>query len=452
MQGNELLMKILLLFNKKEREENIALLIKDAVIAKDSTSEVEIIYWDEQSNNIADIVEYCPDVVVTFPLTIPDLIEEISVIKTICNSVICTFTTEGFAAPKDIECTVGYYNYSPDMVDYYLFFGSKYANIYCDCLRKKGIIKATDCAVVVGYPMWEWKKLFALAKYETINEELLREKQKYSRVVLILSGFAEANKNAKQIKVCNDSYDANAADQEEQIQKVLKNVRCIQDYRNNYYCLIKKLAQRMPNVKFVLKLHPVEIECYLNGEGYDFSEFDKYKNIEIIKKNIPTCFYLRHSDLLLHYGSTVSVEAYLMNVPSVCVEGMYGYVFESDVNVKACEIDRIQGIVEKGLSVCPNEEKNQFCYDFFNYSKEQKYNPSECIADFILTTGLNNNKKRKFCYVDNGYYKKLQNSYLLMACKQFAQIHYEEGCKLMKRSWDIGKIRVMLNKMGKTVL
>lgn len=441
-------MKILLLFNKKEREENIAILIKNAIHSQSPESRIVDVYWDEPENDITEIVRFSPDVVVTFPLTIPDLIEEISVIKALCKSIVCTLTTEGFATPQGIEQAVGYYSYPSYLVDYYLFFGSKYAKIYCECLKGKKILERDDKAIVVGYPMWEWDKLAALEKYTSVDEQLKQSQQNYKKTVLVLSGFAEANKNIKQIKVCNDSYDANATNKEEQIQHVLKHVKDNQIYREKYYNLLVELAKRMPDVKFILKLHPVEVECYINKNGYDFSEMEAYKNIEIIKDNIPVCFYLKYSDVLIHYGSTVSVEAYLLNVSSICIEGLYGDVFKSDLSIKDFDIEKVEEFINASSGISIGIERDKFCYDYFNYVRDCEYHPSERIAQFLLELNLEMKEtQEKAFYIDNGYYNKLQKAYFLMSIKQFAEMHMEKGRSLLQRSFEIRKIRSKLNNL-----
>lgn len=443
-------MNILLLFNKRSREENIALLIKNAVHSQNSSAQITDIYWDEPANNIVEIVKYSPDVVLTFPLTIPDLIEELSVIKSLCKSIICTLTTEGFATPQGIEQAVGYYSYPSDLVDYYLFFGSKYAKIYCECLKRKGLLKNENRAIVVGYPMWEWDKLAALQKYENVEETIKLSCQNYKKTVLILSGFAEANKSIEQVKICNDSYDANAANKDEQIRKALEFVKANQVYREKYYNLIEELAIRMPDVKFILKLHPVEVECYINKNGYDFSHLEEYKNIEIVKDNIPVFFYLKHSDVLIHYGSTASVEAYLMDVPSICLDGLYGDIFKSDVSIKNFELEIVNEFINSNPVASAEVSREGFCYDYFDYVRNCVYNPSERIADFIL--GIESKGKQAhefFTYIDNGFYKKIQRAYFLMSIKQFAEIHFEKGRLLLRYAFGIKSIRRKLNNLKK---
>lgn len=423
-------MKYLFLHNMRSREENISILIRNELCDIDKNAQVYVTFWDEPGNNIYDIVSFNPDVLFTFPFTIPDLIEEVSAIKRMCQCKVCIYTTEGYMSPQRIlDTAIGYYNYPPNLIDKYIFFGEDYKEIYLKENKLLGRVSDSSTASVAGYPMYEFDKLLSMDKYHDIYDSFIKYKEKYSRTILVLSGFAEADKTKKDIIICNDSYNA-SSDSDEGINDVLNLVNETKEYRQQYYDMLTDVAQRMPDTLFILKLHPVEIGHYVSGTGFDFSYFNKYTNIHIIFENIPLCVYLSRSDALIHYGSTACVEAYILHKPSIFIPGLIDDIFPSDYSVQPLDSVSMCNILNNPMHVIDSPNRDEFCLKYFNYNRYVEYHPSKTIAEELFNLSTINADLYD-TYVKHGYYDKLYNAYYLMALKQYVLLNFKLANKYM---------------------
>ena len=429
-------MKYLLLHNSRNREELISRMIVSQLYTVDKSADVYVTYWAEQTNNIKDIIDFSPDVLLTFPFTISDLIEEISAIKMVCRCKVCTYTTEGYASENDIKkYFMGFYDYPRDLIDLYLFFGPQYEKVYIEA--QKDICRFGDSAYSrsVGYPLYELDRMVSYRKeYQSINkiEELSK---KYKKVITVLSGFQGADKTIDQIKRSNDAYNSFSENREAEIKKVWEAYRHIAEYRDVYYKNIVTLAQNNKNCLFIVKLHPIEIASVCSKTNAMYSKLDMIENIIVLRELLPLAFLLEISFCMIHYGSTASAEAYIHGVPSIYFRGYICEVMESDYRFELENVKEVDELLKTHIEVNKTAGKDAFVFGYFNYRDGVKYEPSKMIAEELYKIAKEE-KKEYHSYVDYGHYKRLYRAYLLMAIKRYVLLKWNDAHRniMMRRT------------------
>jgi len=422
-------MRYLLLHNARFREEYISDFIIEEINRLDSKAEIYRTFWAEEENNIGDIVHFNPDVILTFPFTISDLIEEISAIKCICGCKVCTFTTEGYVELSEIhDSYIGFYDYPSDLIDHYMFFGPAYEEEFMKWQVECGRATLTTPHESVGYPMYEFDKLTSHAYLQNSVGSIFDGQGTYKKTILVLSGFNEANKDYNDVIRSNDAYDANAYDAEAQIEGRLRLIEETRTYREAYYNMLLELADKNRECLFIIKLHPMEIDSYDRNVGYDFNEFERLENVKLIKRNIPLGALLPRTDCMIHYGSTACAEAYILGVKTIFINGFLFDGIGSYASFDASDTEGLSNCINSDYVVASNPDNDAFCYDFFNYKKGNEYHPSELIANILLSEACRRQDGYN-SYVDYGYYRRLYAAYGLMLIKRIALLKWKEAVR-----------------------
>lgn len=420
-------MRYLLLHNSRNREELISRMIVSQLYSIDKSADIYVTYWAEQTNNIKDIIDFSPDVLLTFPFTISDLIEEISAIKKVCRCKVCTYTTEGYASENDIrDYYMGFYDYPRDLIDLYLFFGPQYEKVYIEAQKNKHRFGDNAQSRSVGYPLYELDRMVSFRnEYPSINK-ICDLSKNYEKVVTVLSGFQGADKTIEQIRRSNDAYNSFSENKEDEIQKAWDFYRRIAEYRDLYYKNIVTLAQNNKDCLFVIKLHPIEIASVCSKTKALYSELERVENIIVLRELVPLAFLLEISFCMIHYGSTASVEAYIHGVPSVYFRGYICEVLESDYRFEMCNVEEVDKLLKSHVEAHRTVKKDEFVFGFFNYKDGMKYQPSKLIAEELHGMAIKE-KVEYDDYVDYGYYKRLYRAYLLMAAKRYVLLKWNDA-------------------------
>lgn len=383
--------KILLLMNCVEREQYIAEMIRDELL-KMGHVECKILYWNLGVNE-REIRRFDPDVVMTFPLTMRPLIRVIARIKLLCKSTVVSFVTEGFVDPKsygDGERIIGYYDFPKELVDYWGVWGPAYGNILWTELKKRERIAKKDQIVVFGYPLWEYAHLYKIKQVNEIEKEVLGLVDKSSKTVLVVSGFSEANKSKEDIYRSIDAYnqEADKATIEKQIQKRLIYVENDRNCREKYYSMVRALAEENPWITFIIKLHPKEVEGLKHNIGYKYDTLTRYNNIKVLTGDNTLGMYIRKVDCVIHYGSTVSWEAYANGIPTVRInlinkELEHAYDAYAPGHMVSNEKEIVDYFRNFSWEFEQKEEYDRFLKDVFNFDRDKQYAPSLELAEFL---------------------------------------------------------------------
>ncbi len=384
--------RILLLMNCKEREQFVAEMIKDELM-KIEFVECRIIYWNMGICE-KDIYIFNPNVVMTFPLTILPLVNLIARIKVVCKSTIVTFVTEGYINLDGIneDSIAGYYNFPPELIDFWGVWGEEYGNYLWDIQYKRGRIKKKDKIKIFGYPMWEFEHLQKVKGLNQIEHRILELIENSKKTVLVLSGFPEANKDEIDIINSIDAYNqmAENIEKKQQIKELMQRVERVKRYREKYYSLIIYIAEKFPDITFLIKLHPKEIEGLRDNKGYNYDVLKRYSNVEVLVDENLIEMYIKKVDAVMHYGSTAAWEAYICEIPTIRINcdddmlrafyGAYGAGVCFDLSEKEKLLKYIANIPEK---ITRSEKYDKYLKEWFNYDRTKPYLPSSAIASFL---------------------------------------------------------------------
>ncbi|MDE6947888.1 MAG: hypothetical protein K2P14_11945 [Anaeroplasmataceae bacterium] len=283
----------------------------------------------------------------------------------------------------------GYYEFPPELVDYWCVWGEAYKELLWRILGGKGRIKYKEKIKVFGYPMWEHKHLQQIKEKNSTEKEVLELIDNYSNTILILSGFAEANKEKDDVLNSIDAYDETAEEvkKEHQIKSLLARIKKIRDYRDKYYAIAKALIEEYPDKLFLVKLHPKEIEGKEVGKKYDFSSWTKFKNVKLLMEQNSLGIYINRVNAVIHYGSTAAWEAYICKVPIIRINvdddelnGIYGTYGPGEGFIDREEVLKyIRNIPEANVV----NEYDEYLLKWFNYDKMKPYTPSKDLAQFL---------------------------------------------------------------------
>lgn len=383
--------KVLLIMNCYEREYLIAKMIKDELM-KMKFVECRVMYWNRGILE-NDIYKFMPNVVMVFPPTILPLINLMARIKVICKSQIVSFVTEGYVNEDAIDegGWGGYYGFPSELIDYWCVWGEAYKEQLWKALGRKNRIKDEERIKVFGYPMWEQSHLRQIKEKSSLEREILEKIDIFPKTILILSGFAEANKDREEVLKSIDAYDetADEAEKERQIEKLLGIVKKTREYRDEYYALAVAMIEKYPDYLFLIKLHPKEMEGNQVHKKYDFSGFSKYKNVKVLMEENSLGEYINKVDVVINYGSTAAWEAYICQVPVIRINiddeelsGSYG-TYGPGESFRFNEREDILKYIGNIPKIKYKKEYDEYLLKWFNYDREKPYAPSRDLAQFL---------------------------------------------------------------------
>lgn len=374
--------------NCYEREQFIAELIKDEILKIDGV-ECNILYWNRGISD-KEIYRFAPNVLMTFPLTLLPLIKLVARIKLVCNPTVVSFVTEGYINFDCEKFIFGHYMFPSSLVDFWGVWGEKYGEYLWNDMSKKGMIKCRENIKVFGYPLWEHKHLQKIKIANSCEKEILQLIEKSKKVILVLSGFAEANKDRNDMINSIDAYDVTSKDKDSQIDLLLQREEKIREYREKYYSLVMEMIEENPDITFLLKLHPKEIECIKSGKGYDYTGFGKWNNVKVVSENNSIGMYIDKVNAVVHYGSTVAWEAYIYGIPTIKIIlndetlKFYSTAFTPGESFD-CEEKReiLNWIKESDEKIIHKREFDKYIKEYFNYDRTREYYPSRDLAQFL---------------------------------------------------------------------
>lgn len=389
--------RIFFLYNNYEREHsNIDLICK-----KLETKNVVTFRGGITDKNIVNqLFRIRPHIIFTFPITTQIQVELYTMAKLFFHSEIITFTTEGLIDYHDEEVVkvwAGFYRYSPTLVDYHVYWGHYAAKYIGQELHRQNKVVGKHQIKVFGNPMYE--KVYS-------NENKIVEFQHDERIkVLILTGFHAATYSRKDYIHANDIVNTNQKSKKDILNdKILnKYCNCAEEekiYSEKYIQHIINAANKNPDVLFAVKLHPQEILIKKNNPrkiNYLYS-LQGIDNIQIIEESIPIGELMPYFKLLVHYGSTVDLEAYTYKVPTLKIEirnvnnnflveanrltesTFYADIDEPDAISKFIDELKIKENLFRSNSITEKQ-----LYGYMNYLNKESYKPSMEIAEFLCS-------------------------------------------------------------------
>ena len=360
---------ILLVFNKKNREEDYLKLIKKEI---ENTNEYKVIISPRTPSKklILNVLKYRPKSILTFPFTAKDSSPIFYILKFILKFKLVTLRTEGvmyYNIPKNIKWHLGNENYDKNLIDLEIFWGDKQRETLGKNLIKKNKIENKDRLITIGYPRIEL--------IETIKENKIISKG----YLLFATGFHLANYKKKSIFEGKDiPTDKDSLDHAQHMIEISKTLR------SKFIKEIENTAAHSDLI-FYIKIHPIE-----NKEDYIFKNVNS--NIIVIKDEYQISELVKNCDFFFHYGSTTLIDAYIHKKPSFYYYYKESKTYYPDLNWPNNKILNLDNLKE----FIVNNEMNQFKFKIskeikdvmkeeFNYSFSKTYKPSKEIASHLLS-------------------------------------------------------------------
>ena len=188
------------------------------------------------------------------------------------------------------------------LVNAFCFWGKIQYDIFT-----KNFPKQKNIGYITGNPRYDFWRRFAKKFYAT---EASKISNKYGKFILFNTSFGIAN-NYLSGEGLQSSYNDMAKGGSEELRKFLLDQHDINHIvYKEYLGFIADLANYFPNTNIVIRPHPSESETTWR----QFAE--KFKNVYVEYQGSATPWILA-SAVLVHFKSTTSIEANIMNVPAV---------------------------------------------------------------------------------------------------------------------------------------
>jgi hypothetical protein len=241
-------------------------------------------------------------------------------------------------------------------------------------------------------------------KYDN-NLEIIKLQSDPRIKVLVLTGFHMGDYVLKDVINAKDVINTNGKTKEEILNDtVLKQwLQMIDEeklYREKYIQHIIEAANEHPDVLFVVKLHPHEIldrKNKTNKQMY-LKKLENIDNIEIIEESIPIGVLLPYFKLMVHYGSTASMEAYTYHVPTLKLEirdinnpfsveanRTTESTYYEDINEPNAISKYVVELKQNDSLFQTSKIMEKQLYGYMNYKDGQSYQPSKWIAEFLCS-------------------------------------------------------------------
>ena len=398
-------------------------------------------------------LEFEPDIIITHPIRTDTDVKCLSLMKVATNAMIIPMVVEGYYNwdnYSEVLMYVGMAKCSDKLIDYYFEWGKKTALAEGECLRNLGKITSLDKVKVFGYIPYEKDKMFNYYGDQKTLREYTEWKSAYDDIFLCLTGFHDADLSIENIYI-EQNFTAEEGTEEylKEVNFYEKYFSYIKKYREKYFNVIAAIAEKYPDKGIVVKLHPVEIQRFKEREKFYEEKISCYPNVYILKEAFPNSVVLKDSKLMIHYGSTSVLEAYIHEVPSVLLTDETGDIIRPvagdmrffsgtwymDINNPDYIVNNIESV-----GFIKDDKVESILKEGFSWEKNKNYSPSKDIALF-LDGKLEGSKLDLSEQIDKNYipvsylnYKK--KTILFIILKQIIKLEFDKVkkyCKFYRR-------------------
>jgi len=439
---------IALVINKLERETRTMEMIKNSILKFNSNAQVKFIYYSDK-HFVQKVIEFKPHLVLTFPLTARTLSIRFYILKYLLKFSLISLRTEGLILKCNkmyLSLLTGKEEYGNNLVDHEIFWGPESAKLLGNILLKDNKISSKKRIHFFGAPSFE--------KYNNpkkLPDNIDRKLKQYTKVntFIIVTGFQYAEYSKEDILKAGDIVDINSRSFINDYINWLCFLEKCKLFRYMWIHLLDLCAKNNPELLFVVKNHPIEINIF--NQKTRKSPYERLKmntNILLIDEPIPIKDILPKCNVLFHYGSTTMLEAYLNRVPSVYVESKEIRKIEGTINPfekidlpSACSIDIddfyhfIIYLKKNPIQFKRLSKIDSFLERQLNLSLNKEYKPSDWIARFLLTVvnqqpqKIESNDKYLHRSITSGYANHIHQYLLEMSYKNIILRNYREALR-----------------------
>ena len=356
--------RILLVYNKIEREYEYLTKIKKSIEETDGDIKVIIVPGTPTLGLIKNVSKFKPKIILTFPFTSKGSSDVYYFLKFLYKFKLISYRSEGimnYSSKRNLQWHTGNENYGKSLIDLEVFWGKKQEKVLGQILLEKKKISSYKRIISVGSPMFE-------------DLEKQKKHHKQRKVLLFATGFHIANYskkdliNAKDIPSKDIRYSVNVSKKSRHLRDKLINTLINVSNKSNY--------------EIYLKIHPIE-----DIKDYTFNN----KKIKVFKEKsinelMPIC------DYFFHYGSTTQLNSYIFKKPSFYFYSETLTEFYSDLdwfNFAKIEINNLQDfILSKKFEAYTfrlNPKINNILDEQINFSFDKPYRPSFELSNLILS-------------------------------------------------------------------
>ncbi len=381
--------RILLQYHIWEREYIILDILKQQLVERGTVVE----YGDYMDINRC--LDFHPDIIVTHPVRTRTDATILSIIKLVTGAVLIPMTVEGYYDlddSREVLQTIGLETCPINLIDYFIMWGEKTKIREGEQLLRLHKISSIDKIRVFGYIPYEKEKVLVYAKTNQYYYNYVQWKKKYSRVISCVTGFPESTmKNVFMEDMIVEDKDSEQYKRE--VHYYEKYLAFCREYRDKYVNNIIRLAVSHLDIGIVVKLHPTEIK-QLKNEGVEYyNKLKEIDNIFLVDREFPMGVFLEEVEALVHYSSTVSLEAYIYKVPSLLVSAdVIDNKRASIGNTKFApytetvhidDYEKFEALLLNGIGFRDDQRIEGMLLDAFNWRRTSKYCPSEGMAEFL---------------------------------------------------------------------
>jgi hypothetical protein len=377
--------RILFVLNKPNRELAIMNAIKSELAVLAPSAVTRIIPYDGQFMDA--VLEFRPDVMMTFPMTSISLAAPYYVFKRLFGTRVLCYRAEGIIdphSPQSVTNHVGYDRYGPQLVDGEIFWGPGPARIIGNALLAARKLSSAERIRYFGYSRLErYYGAPAPAGLAPLPEAVAARlaAQSRDRIVLLATGFHFANYTREMIFAAKD------LDAENRCDELLATIEEVKRFRAAWIAATRQAAAENPDLLFVLKKHPIE-------RREDYGELESVPNVLYVWQDVDIGDLAERAGIFFHYGSTALADAYLAGVPAVYVYSREPRcrAWFSDMgwpSARSIATDEIAQAVREfragSIVHDPRDARVKEVLEFnFNIRQGEDYRPSRQIAQFLL--------------------------------------------------------------------
>lgn len=388
--------KILFLYHMEERELLQIKYICKEIQKIDSTAQVE---YRQFTGGCEYALQFMPDIIVTIPPRTELNSDLLTNVKLITNAVIVSATTEGlddYSSEFSLNSRLGFNTYSINLVDYYIYWGEKASRIFSERLLQSEKVTSIDRIKTFGYILYDKQALANDENLQSLKKNICEWTRKFERTITFVTGFDkdEITVDDRIEEGSVSSINATEEEREHEIELIKEAIAKNKYYCNQYLHAIEYLAEKYPTIGFCIKLHPNELLAMKEGNCARYEKFRNSSNVLVVDYPVSISAILSESSMLVHYGSTTAMEAYLYKVPSIQVTSergrekvfCYGRVmFESTAYVSVDQVEEIESFIQNRLEFKRIPSIDQMLKESFNFDIEQPYNPATWFAEFYTS-------------------------------------------------------------------
>ena len=377
----------LILYNIKEREFLIAQMTADVLREQGLADEVIV---GQVYEVIYHIYDYEPELVISCLPRDDYSTAMFTMVKLVHRCAWVSIPPEGFMALETgkMKQVTGFNRQPKELVDRVMFWGSGLAKAAGQLMLENGKISSGERIGIFGYLPYEDG---VIRKYREETEQVRQIKKRtgeYRRTVMAVTARMAIPVPLQEFEKL---YDPNDREQNERVRKRHNSNEYFADW---YIQLLKKVAEQNEDILFLIKLHPRDIRT-MHAQDLQKTRFDELKsvpNICLIDEPVQISTYFDCIDLLIHYGSTTAMEAYIYGIPTIGImndhpDTQYDSLgrgnFYADRRFDVGRAAEVSACVRQGLSFDGNEETAKALKRYMNYREGEPYQPSLLLAEQI---------------------------------------------------------------------